>query len=61
MIANSVENFKKQYDVAVAKIDTDKADQLSVKFDIHVIPTYILLKKAGGEVEIVEFVASAHI
>lgn len=44
----------------MARIDTDKADELSNRFDIHAIPTYILLRKTGGEIIKAEVVVSAH-
>jgi thioredoxin-related protein len=44
----------------VARIDTEKASELSNRFDIHAIPTYILIKKTGTEIVKVDLVVSAH-
>lgn len=45
-----VENYKNQYNIPHAKVDTDKADEISSKFDVHAVPTYILMRKTGGEI-----------
>lgn len=50
LIAPFLDTFRSQFDIAVARIDTDKSEELSSKFDIHAIPSYVLLRKANGEV-----------
>jgi hypothetical protein len=60
LVAPTLEALRKEFAISVAKVDTDKADELSARFDIHAIPTYILLKKSGGEIAAVQTVVSAH-
>jgi thioredoxin 1 len=61
LIAPYLDTYRNQFDIAVAKIDTERSEELSSKFDIHAIPTFVLLKKASGEVSVVDIVVSAHV
>lgn len=47
--------------MAVAKIDVEKDEELARKFDIHAIPTFILLRRNGGEIATIDLVVSAHV
>lgn len=42
--------MKKTYKVPVAHIDVEKKEELTSKFDIHALPTYILVRKLGGDI-----------
>jgi thioredoxin-like negative regulator of GroEL len=61
LIAPYLETYRNHFEIAVARIDTDRSEELSSKFDIHAIPSFVLLKKASGEVTTVDTVVSAHV
>ena len=60
LIAPYIENYKNEYSIALAKIDTEKSDELCSRFNVHAVPSYILLKKSGGDVVEIGLVVSAH-
>ena len=45
----------------MARISVEKAEDLATKFNVTAIPTFVLIKKSAGDIEIVQTVASAHV
>jgi hypothetical protein len=45
----------------MARVNVGKADELSAKFEVHAIPTFVLVRKTGGDLEISQTVVSAHV
>ena len=61
LITPHLNSYRTEFQVAVAKIDVERAEELASKFDIHAIPTYILLRRKGGEIATIDLVVSAHV
>ena len=45
----------------LARLNVDKSDDVCSKFNVHAIPTFFLVRKMAGELEIVQTVVSAHV
>jgi thioredoxin-related protein len=50
LVAGTIDALRQEFNVSVARIDTDKAEELANKFEVHSIPTYILFKKTGSDI-----------
>ena len=61
LISPHLDSLHKKYPVPVCNINLDKVDELATKFDVRAIPTFILVKKTSGEIELVKYVVSAHV
>jgi thioredoxin-like negative regulator of GroEL len=61
LITPHLDSLRTQFSVSVARVDADRSEELSSKFDIHALPSFVLLRKASGEVSAVEMVVGAHV
>ena len=44
-----------------ARLNVDKSNEVCSKFNVNAIPTFFLVRKMAGELEIVQTVVSAHV
>ncbi len=61
LIQPHILSLRNTYKVPLARVDTEKADELVSKFDIHALPTFLLIRKIGSDIEIAKTVVSAHV
>jgi len=50
LIEPHLNNFAKEYKISIASIEAEKNDEVASKFNVVAVPTFVLVKKSGGEI-----------